>query len=42
MQTLQVDLGSRTYPIFIGTGILNRADCDEHTVMRYATGMIDA
>jgi ABC-type sugar transport system ATPase subunit len=24
------------------TGILDRADCDEHTVMRYATGMIDA
>jgi ABC-type sugar transport system ATPase subunit len=24
------------------TGILDRAECDEHTVMRYATGMADA
>jgi ABC-type sugar transport system ATPase subunit len=24
------------------TGILDRAECDEHTVMRYATGMVDA
>ena len=27
MRTLQVDLGERSYPIFIGAGLLGRADC---------------